>query len=228
MEIDGQDPSTCRLFELAGDLGFIPGNICPAIPAFTTNCNCTAGVATNAPVILETLAPVTAAPVTAAPVTAAPVIAPPVTVAPAGSTDTNAPTGASGTGAPSTAAFAAVGRFITTAISVGGEILQPGTVQNRAFTTLAEISPDLDPSTPDGQREIVQRYALNTLYFQTGGPNWMSSIGWTSAVDPCMWFGVQCADSGEILAITLMSNNLDSANGLPSELSAITSLGKPN
>jgi hypothetical protein len=60
---------------------------------------------------------------------------------------------------------------------------------------------------------LLQRHALATLYFATGGPHWLNSDMWLSLLDECEWYGVSgCRDAtldGEaIVSIDLRGNGL--------------------
>ena len=70
-------------------------------------------------------------------------------------------------------------------------------------------SSELDPNDPDDQIDILQRYALNTLYFSTNGINWNSNELWTSENNPCgttnnngvenAWFGILCDSEQKVV-----------------------------
>ena len=57
VEIDGQNPTTCFEFQLAGDNGFIEAAFCPAVVGFLTVCGCMVQ-ATAAPVMADPIMPV--------------------------------------------------------------------------------------------------------------------------------------------------------------------------
>jgi hypothetical protein len=103
-------------------------------------------------------------------------------------------------------------------------------------------------------RIFLQRYALATLYYSTGGEQWTVSDDWLSETTECDWFSSSslsriCDDDGNIVELNLANNNLRGkvppelgvlANRLlaltlsknkltgdiPSSLSRITSLSK--
>ena len=130
-------------------------------------------------------------------------------------------------GAPSVSSIA---KFLAN-ITTDGALNVAGSFQNNALKALETSNPDLDPTNPADQNEIISRYGLNTLYFATQGANWTNATGWTTARNPCTtWHGVVC-NEGVIEGLVLPGNNL--ANdvklpiefaGIPSEVSAITSL----
>lgn len=41
----------------------------------------------------------------------------------------------------------------------------------------------------------MQRYALLTLWFGTGGDSWRANDGWLFDIDECTWVGVSCYDT---------------------------------
>ena len=123
--------------------------------------------------------------------------------------------------------------FLRTTLTDDGSLDAAGTAQNSAFTTLAASNPELDPNNVADQPQILQRYALNTLYFSTDGPNWVNNNGWTSASPLCSatgggngtsWLGVSCGPTNEVLIVRLGLNDL--FGSLPSELRALSSLGE--
>ena len=46
---------------------------------------------------------------------------------------------------------------------------------------------------------IHDKAFLETLYFETGGPQWKNSAGWAQDSDYCAWYGVTC-DSDDNIA----------------------------
>lgn len=106
--------------------------------------------------------------------------------------------------------------------------------QNKALVALQSSSPSLDPNDSTDRIEILQRYALNTLYFFTEGGNWASNDFWTSASHPCgtknenndiqdVWFGIDCDPELAIVQrISLESNDLKW--GLPPDIRALSGL----
>ena len=75
---------------------------------------------------------------------------------------------------------------------------------------------------------LIQRYALATIYFATGGDNWVQSTNWlTHDKSECTWWSHRvssengmCGQSGNVFYFDLHSNNLMYA--LPPELSLLT------
>ena len=116
------------------------------------------------------------------------------------------------------------------AISVdGGQNLRsPGTAQNRAFEWLANF-PAVSTFSRAG---LIDRYALATLYYSTGGENWNNQTGWLVDPDVCNWYPQVvstpptsiCADNGDVLFMSLGNNVL--VGTLPVELMHMPSLGK--
>ena len=120
--------------------------------------------------------------------------------------------------------------FLTNALTDDGSVSIEGTPQNLAFVALSTSNPDLDPRVAEDQSEILQRYALNTLYFATDGPNWVRGSNWTTAEPICggdgsaAWQGVTCDDSNNVQGLLLAQNDL--FGSLPSEIRALSTMGK--
>lgn len=102
----------------------------------------------------------------------------------------------------------------------GGEALTtPGTPQNRAYEWLLE-----DRLNIEGSYNTLQRYALATLYYATGGDtSWLVDDLWLSLNEHvCEWNNTisrdqRCSDSGEdLLGLSLPNNQL--TGSLPREL----------
>ena len=104
------------------------------------------------------------------------------------------------------------------------ESLTFDTPQGQAFQWIVEDDPaQVDPCTDPLQ--IVQRYALATIYFATGGESWTSSTAWLTGADECNWEGVVCSSPSGFDVVNLLllpSNNL--SGSLPSEVEALTEL----
>jgi hypothetical protein len=122
-------------------------------------------------------------------------------------------------------------------LSTDGAINIVGSPQNSALSAIKDSSPGLDPNNPNDQVEILQRFALNTLYYSTDGANWGSSDSWTSVNHPCgskgatiediagPWFGVLCdANLQYVQKITLDNNGL--RGGLPSDIRGLSKLNR--
>ena len=79
---------------------------------------------------------------------------------------------------------------------------------------------------------MIDRYALATLYYSTGGENWNNQTGWLVDPDVCNWYPQVvstpptsiCADNGDVLFMSLGNNVL--VGTLPVELMHMPSLGK--
>jgi hypothetical protein len=113
-----------------------------------------------------------------------------------------------------------IGRTLTT----DGAHLQDGTPQNNALRALETNFPDLDPITDEA--EVLQTYALNTIYFSTNGSSWKTRTGWTGPTPICgddSWFGIACNSDGAVLNLTLAENDL--VGRVPSEIAGISTLG---
>jgi len=96
----------------------------------------------------------------------------------------------------------------------------------------------VDPSTPQGMAidwitlddplkidpcvypTLEQRYGLATIYFATGGANWINNNEWLSAMPECQWFGITCdAKNVTVDKINLNKNNL--IGTIPNEISTL-------
>lgn len=73
----------------------------------------------------------------------------------------------------------------------------------------------------------IQRYALATLHYSTGGDDWRQNTDWLGDNDECGWYTndeIQfCSPTGEI-ALALISNNLNGR--IPEEIGLLTNLGR--
>jgi hypothetical protein len=124
----------------------------------------------------------------------------------------------------------AIEEFLERELTDDGSLAIEGTPQNRALEQLLQTNPDLDTTDPDDQIEILQRYALNTLYFSTEGANWTNSLLWTEAGHPCgsdddpSWHGVICDDLLLVEELSLDMNDL--FGQLTSEIRGLATLSK--
>jgi hypothetical protein len=93
-----------------------------------------------------------------------------------------------------------------------------------------------------GKRSLIQRYALATLYYSTGGDQWFTNYKWLTDSNECEWYNTKwsegwesdssgirtfCSneDDGDLEMIFLQGNNLHGQ--VPLELSLLSnSLGK--
>jgi hypothetical protein len=115
--------------------------------------------------------------------------------------------------------------FLTRTLTTDGSHLVPGTPQNDALVELETNFPDLTPAS--SQVEILQTYALNTIYFSTNGTGWRVRTGWTGPTPVCAdetWYGVFCDSDGLVTNLTLLDNDL--LGQLPSEIAGLANLGK--
>jgi hypothetical protein len=124
-------------------------------------------------------------------------------------------------------------RFLASALTPDGSLNVAGTPQNLALGALERNTPGLNVNNTSDQQQLIQIYALNTLYFATGGnTRWINSTSWTSAKPVCApfennnWVGIGCTPAGEVDSILLDQNNL--SGGIPSELRGLSLLSKSN
>jgi len=82
----------------------------------------------------------------------------------------------------------------------------------------------VDNYQPADYAEFEERYALATLFFQTGGNKlWKFKSGWLTSTSPCGWYGVTCDDTtGKVAGIELSDNSL--VGSIPSELGILSAL----
>jgi Leucine-rich repeat (LRR) protein len=94
--------------------------------------------------------------------------------------------------------------------------------KNQAFNWL------MDTNAMDGysNEKILQRFILVCFYLATNevvnaftDPTitpWNNQDGWLTESDECSWFGIQCDENGDVVAIRLDNNNL--SGSLPAEI----------
>eukprot|EP00934_Nitzschia_sp_Nitz4_P004080 Nitzschia sp. Nitz4//scaffold228_size32365//1941//8051//NITZ4_007904-RA/size32365-snap-gene-0.26-mRNA-1//1//CDS//3329542813//4070//frame0 len=73
--------------------------------------------------------------------------------------------------------------------------------------------------------QLLQRYALATLYYSAGGSQWSSKRSWLSATDECAWFSSTTSDTicdlfGNIIELNLNGNNLEGT--IPPEIALLS------
>jgi hypothetical protein len=104
----------------------------------------------------------------------------------------------------------------------------PGSPQGKALSWLKS-----DPAVEDySDFKTLQRFALATLFYATGGVNWISNANWLDYnQNECEWFSspengdenVPCGGAGEqITSLSLQDNGM--AGTLPNELAILTDL----
>jgi hypothetical protein len=105
----------------------------------------------------------------------------------------------------------------------GGEALnQTSSPQYKAFSWLRENN----FLTEYSENQLLQRYAMATLYYATNGDQWLVNTFWLSNRPECTWFGKtgskrRCNVRGELMHLEL---DLDNLNGsLPPELGLLSS-----
>ena len=85
--------------------------------------------------------------------------------------------------------------------------------------------------TVDISTRILQRYALATIYFATGGPSWTNRSGWLSSDHECNWHtaihdvaSTPICDGDTIVHLNLSKNGLGGT--IPDDVSLLRNLGK--
>ncbi|CAB9505241.1 Leucine rich repeat N-terminal domain [Seminavis robusta] len=80
---------------------------------------------------------------------------------------------------------------------------------------------------------LLQRYALATFYFATGGDNWeqcgrespsCSTNPWLTDADSCTWYSLGCTQQGNVFEVRFPPNGNRLIGSLPAELSLLTGL----
>jgi len=103
----------------------------------------------------------------------------------------------------------------------GAALYNISTPQHRAYVWLWEDD-KVARTWPNHTR--IQRYALATLYFATGGNRWQHNKGWLSGTSHCEWYingnNIFCS-SDSVKLISLSDNNLEGT--LPAELALLSS-----
>jgi hypothetical protein len=98
-----------------------------------------------------------------------------------------------------------------------------GSAQEKALSWLKS-----DPVVEDySNSKALQRFALATLFYATGGADWVSNTGWLDFnQDECDWFSsaeeAPCSDAGQITYLSLLDNGM--VGTLPNELAILTDL----
>ena len=63
----------------------------------------------------------------------------------------------------------------------------------------------LATSLATDESDLLQRYALAYLFYQTNGPQWRSRENWLTNTDVCLWYGIACANG--LVSIVGLENN---------------------
>eukprot|EP00980_Cylindrotheca_fusiformis_P001024 scaffold276_cov132-Cylindrotheca_fusiformis.AAC.19 len=69
--------------------------------------------------------------------------------------------------------------------------LNQASPQYRALEWLAYDDPR-NMTIEDDSTELLERFSLVTLYYATGGENWLWKFQWLSVVEHCLWDGILC------------------------------------
>lgn len=95
---------------------------------------------------------------------------------------------------------------------------KPPNPGQRALENIIEFSTWLD----EQHDEVMERFALLSLWYSTGGAAWSLGTQWSSQVTVCQWPSVQCNNDGRVSALLLWNNQL--RNELPADIGLLTSL----
>jgi hypothetical protein len=68
--------------------------------------------------------------------------------------------------------------------------------------------------------DVIDLYAVATLFFSTGGTFWTDNTRWKSSNPVCEWSGIDCDETFHITAIRLHNNNL--VGSIPPELALLS------
>jgi hypothetical protein len=99
-----------------------------------------------------------------------------------------------------------------------------GTPQHQAMVWLES---EKGTSEIMNDTELLQIYALATLYYATSGEQWFNNGSlWLLSIDNyCNWFGLKCdANRSQVISIDLTNNTL--MGSIPPEIGLLSSLGK--
>ena len=77
-------------------------------------------------------------------------------------------------------------------------------------------------TVPGENYQAAERRAMEALYNQTNGPNWIEQGNWMSSDNHCLWTGVWCLEQGLVNVIRLEGNGL--VGTIPSELGDMTQM----
>ena len=106
----------------------------------------------------------------------------------------------------------------------GVALLTNGTPQQQAMVWLESEKGTSEINVTD---ELLQIYALVTLYYATSGDQWFNSGSlWLLSTDNyCDWFGLKCdANRSQVISMNLTNNTL--MGFIPPEIGRLSSLGK--
>ena len=187
-------PTSPSVISLAPVASTAPGmTSAPVSPPGMTNAPVSPPGMTPAPFTAPgmTPAPVTAPGMTSAPVTApgmtsAPVTAPGMTSAPV----TGPPQGGDCLVGTSREVYL---RDLLSTITDPAILANVTSPQSMALNWITLDDPlKIDPCV---YPTVQQRYGLATLYYSTGGAEWVTNDGWIGVLPECQWFGITCDDA---------------------------------
>jgi len=123
-------------------------------------------------------------------------------------------------------------------VSSAKSLLEDGSPQNMAAKWIADLD-ELEVDLPtdvyaDDAYPFIQRYALATIYFATGGPQWSLQLGFLSKREECEWWtlfnteegpfqvGVTCDEDRKVERLLIPGNSL--TGELPPETALLNDL----
>ena len=113
--------------------------------------------------------------------------------------------------------------FLTQLSTDGGEALRDPT--SPQYAAMQWLRSDANQGIFDDVI-FIQRFALATLYYSSGGEQWTSSSGWMTEASECEWYSSStssqsiCDADGRLLELNLSNNNL--AGTIPPELNLLS------
>lgn len=103
----------------------------------------------------------------------------------------------------------------------------PASPQSQA---LAWIMTDPISTEASSVKRMLQRFALATLWFSTGGAEWDDEVNWLEQTNECDWgkdaFAISCDGSGHLNRLDLFATGL--TGSLPAEIGLLTGLAALN
>lgn len=92
------------------------------------------------------------------------------------------------------------------------------TPEEQALVNIIEFSTWLDETRDEV--EVMQRFALMSIWYSNGVAAWNAGNHWNSQV--CQWPAVECSTDGRVSSLALWNNQL--RNELPADIGLLTSL----
>lgn len=109
--------------------------------------------------------------------------------------------------------------ILSTGITAEEDLANEESAQSLSFQWLLQSETSGMP-----RWRILQRFAMVSFYYSTGGPSWLRQDGWLSNEPECEWFlrSSQPCRGGKLVHLSLVLNGLGGT--LPQEIGLVTSL----